>query len=191
MLEGFYGWIKNIAFFYIFVTMIMNLVPNNSYRKYIQFFIGILLILVIITPMMNRFGIGKSFDAQVVLGEIKEGLHNLEGANKGLEDLKIHELKKGYQLEIEKQIETIVLARGLYPVKVEVELSLDEKEEESLLTSVSIIASRTKLEEEAIIIEDIIVGQDRLDSVEEINIKNDIEDVYNISISNINISIQG
>jgi stage III sporulation protein AF len=190
MIEGFYNWIKNIAFFYILITMVMNLLPNNSYRKYIKFFTGLLLVIVVATPILELFGLGGSFEDYFRIGTMKEELSNIEGAAKGLSGIQLEEITKGYKLEIERQVRTIVEARGLYPMEVDVTLDMKEGEGMSPVKAVFIAASREKLDENSIVIGEVMVGQDKIDSMEEINIKNDIEDVYNISASNINISIQ-
>ena len=44
MTEMIYGWMKNLAFFFIFMTAVLNCLPDNRYRKYVRFFLGMLVI---------------------------------------------------------------------------------------------------------------------------------------------------
>lgn len=57
MTEAIYDWMKNLAFFYIFLTAVMNLVPDKSYGEQIRFFLGLLLILLILSPLLELFGL--------------------------------------------------------------------------------------------------------------------------------------
>ena len=46
-------WIQNITFYFILVTLVMQMIPNQSYKKYIQFFTGLILVLLLAEPIMN------------------------------------------------------------------------------------------------------------------------------------------
>lgn len=55
MTQAIYEWMKNLAVFYIFLTVVMNLMPDNRYGEYMRFFMGLLLILLILAPVMKVF----------------------------------------------------------------------------------------------------------------------------------------
>ena len=57
MRETIYEWMKNLAVFYLFFTAVMNFLPDNSYKKYVQFYMGLLLILVILSPVFQFTGL--------------------------------------------------------------------------------------------------------------------------------------
>ena len=66
MKEELYLWIRNLAVFYIFFTAVLNLIPDQKYEKYVRFFMGLLLIFMMSTPIFSiswkRFGTdGKVF----------------------------------------------------------------------------------------------------------------------------------
>ena len=46
-------WIQNITFYFVVVTLVLQLVPNKSYRKYIQFITGLILILLLADPILK------------------------------------------------------------------------------------------------------------------------------------------
>ncbi len=56
MFDYLYEWIQNIAFYLVLVTAALNAVPNKDYRKYIRFFTGLVLILMLMTPVLGVFG---------------------------------------------------------------------------------------------------------------------------------------
>lgn len=56
MLDWLYEWIKNLAFYMIIVSVIFKVLPGNGYQKYIQFFSGIVLILLVFLPIVRVLG---------------------------------------------------------------------------------------------------------------------------------------
>ena len=53
MKEAIYSWIKCLAIFYILLTMLIHLVPTGKYQRYVRFFMGLLLMAMLITPMLS------------------------------------------------------------------------------------------------------------------------------------------
>ena len=62
MFEFISQWLKNITFYYIIVTLILQMTPNQEYKKYIQFFTGLILILLLAEPVLNLTEIGASIE---------------------------------------------------------------------------------------------------------------------------------
>ena len=58
MKEELYLWIRNLAVFYIFFTAVLNLIPDQKYEKYVRFFMGLLLIFMMSTPIFSILGKG-------------------------------------------------------------------------------------------------------------------------------------
>lgn len=56
MFDYIYEWIQNLAFYLILVTAALHAVPGEAYKKYIRFFTGLVLILMILTPILKMFG---------------------------------------------------------------------------------------------------------------------------------------
>jgi stage III sporulation protein AF len=53
-------WITNIILFVLLATIIEMLIPNSSMQKYVKMVTGLLLIVIILTPLLNLFK--KDFD---------------------------------------------------------------------------------------------------------------------------------
>ena len=70
MFEGLYQWLQNISFYLILVNAVTYILPANSYRKYIRFFTGLVLIMMILTPMLNLFGI-RSADVEYLMEKFR------------------------------------------------------------------------------------------------------------------------
>lgn len=87
MFENLYEWIQKIAFYLVLITAVMQAVPNKEYKKYIRFFTGLVLILMLLTPILKVFGteVGaadfyESPEYKQVLQEYEMSLKELEGA---------------------------------------------------------------------------------------------------------------
>lgn len=76
MFDYIYEWIQNVAFYLVLVTAVLHVVPNQSYRKYIRFFTGLVLILMIMTPVLKLFG--TEVEMQDFLSEGAEMYTNYE-----------------------------------------------------------------------------------------------------------------
>ncbi|MGN0399427.1 MAG: stage III sporulation protein AF [Blautia sp.] len=53
MAESIYGWMQDIACYFIFLSAVMHFLPDNSYKKYIQYYMGLLLILLLLSPVLQ------------------------------------------------------------------------------------------------------------------------------------------
>ena len=55
MLEYIYEWMENIAFYMVLVTAVMHLLPDSDYQKYVRFFTGLTLVVLLLTPGVRAF----------------------------------------------------------------------------------------------------------------------------------------
>lgn len=53
MLEEVYKWIQNIAVYLVVVTAMLHAVPGKDYERYIRFFSGLVLIVLIFMPVLS------------------------------------------------------------------------------------------------------------------------------------------
>lgn len=51
-------WVKSIVMFVLFSSMVFFLLPDDTYRKYMQTAVGCVLVILVIAPMMQADGIG-------------------------------------------------------------------------------------------------------------------------------------
>ena len=87
MLEYLYQWIENIAFYLIIFTVAMQVIPNNSYKKYIQFFTGLILIIMLSGPILKIFGVEQDFHDFYESVEYQQKVKEIEEATKYLEGI--------------------------------------------------------------------------------------------------------
>lgn len=61
MIEAIYAWMQDIVFFLVIVTAVLEVLPGTSYQKYIRFFTGLILMLLLLSPFLKLSGSGEVF----------------------------------------------------------------------------------------------------------------------------------
>lgn len=87
MFDYIYQWVENIAFYLVILTVAMQLIPNNNYKNYIQFFAGLILILMIANPILKLFGMEQEFLTFYEDAEYQQKIREIEETTKYLEDI--------------------------------------------------------------------------------------------------------
>lgn len=125
-MDRLYGWIQNIVYYLIFVTIIINLLPAGKYEKYLRLFAGVILILLVIQPITgglrledNIAGIFKTLSFENEAGELKAKLD-------GMEARRLDELVKRYEASAAEDIERMVSLDGVESKAVSVEINREE-----------------------------------------------------------------
>lgn len=82
MLDYIYQWIENLAFYLVIIVAVIQMVPGENYKKYIRFFAGMILILMLAGPVFKVFGAWE-FHNQ----EYHKELERIEDATTYLENM--------------------------------------------------------------------------------------------------------
>lgn len=61
MLDQICEWFRNIAVFLVVMNAVMHAVPGKDYVKYIRFFSGLIMILLLFTPVLKLIGMEDRF----------------------------------------------------------------------------------------------------------------------------------
>ncbi|WP_461810207.1 stage III sporulation protein AF [Faecalimonas sp.] len=96
MFAFLYEWIRNVAFYLVIITAVIQILPNDTYKKYIHFFTGLVLILLLMTPILKILGMEnlsasfwKKEGLKLKMEEIEKETEFLQGENIEVEDIKI------------------------------------------------------------------------------------------------------
>lgn len=199
MLAGVYDWIKNIAFYIILVTTILNVLPEKKYQKYLKLLIGVLMIILIMSPVLQYLKIDKSLDLSFIKESYEQEMKDVEKNTDTYYTSQNSRLKEMYEDEIKSGIESLLQTHSLHLTDLTIQYNDDtESDYFGNIEKINIQASAkdTDISKIDIKIDKISPGRDSKtdsnsqDSALEIQIKNEIENFYNIPIANININIQ-
>ena len=130
MKEELYLWIRNLAVFYIFFTAVLNLVPDQKYEKYVRFFMGLLLIFMMSTPVFSILGKGPELTESFLTNFSKE---NRKKELQEFQNLQKVYLEKGYELELEQKIRDSLKKKGIEVYKVKVNIKGEDTQAEITL----------------------------------------------------------
>lgn len=119
MKEAIYSWVKCLAIFYILLTMFIYLVPTEKYQRYVRFFMGLLLIVMLITPVLSILEKSR---------ELPESFLNLyqeeerQRLTMDMENLQKSLLEKGVEKQLGKNILEALQKKGIEAIQCEVHI---------------------------------------------------------------------
>lgn len=89
MFEYIYEWIQNLTFYLVIITAVMQIVPGNSYHKYIKFFSGLVMILLMLTPILKLTNMDTRFQDLYENKTYEQEKRAIEKQEEYLKDLNI------------------------------------------------------------------------------------------------------
>lgn len=124
-------WVQRIAIYIILVTVLRSLISKPQYQQYFRFVSGLILILILITPVLGMFsndsqlyGILNQHIYQQDLDDIASSLQLAEGQRKEL-------IREEYRKAVSSQISEIAKGQGV--VVQELQVTLDTQDQVSHL----------------------------------------------------------
>ncbi len=120
MREEIYRWTENLAVFYILFTAALHLIPDQKYERYVRSFMGLLLILMLCTPVFSFFGKGDELMENFQIRYNMESQALMEAEAENLQEICLNE---GYEEALEQKIKRSLEGTGIniYDVAVHIE----------------------------------------------------------------------
>ncbi len=91
MVDAIYTWMQNIVFYLVIVTAVLEVLPGGNYQKYIRFFTGLVLMVLLLTPVLNLVGAKELFIELYHSYEYEQHRQEIEEQEKYFEDLDLFE----------------------------------------------------------------------------------------------------
>lgn len=188
-------WVSDIAVYLILVTIILQIIPKR-FRKYLSFFTGILLIILVLNPLTRLFEIDGSLANYFAIGEMRQQLTEMENRLKLTENVGEEKLLEKYNAQIKDNISKLIKEYGYGIQTVDVDWNLEsEAEDYGSINSIYVIL-KEKHTQGSISIEPVKVTiglstQEEYVRKEIAEMKKLIADFYNLEDEHINIMIQG
>lgn len=121
------SWAQGIIVAVIIASIIEMILPEGSSKKYIKVVIGVYILFVIVTPIVNQFSNNSnSIDADSIFNFENEE-NTLEVSSKNLEEKNVTSIKSMYEMNLKSDIKNKIQSKGYIVQEVNVEISDDEK----------------------------------------------------------------
>ncbi|WP_343208445.1 stage III sporulation protein AF [Anaerolentibacter hominis] len=158
---------KNIIFFMVLMTVLLQLVGNSEYRKYVELFAGLVLIVVAVTPVLSFMGKADQFDLALEKYEFVSESRDLTAEFAAAEEKSKGMAAREYEQTLSDQMKAKLTEEGCAVGNVSVTVSRDEKdygEIREVLVDFEDAGTDTMVP--AIRVETIEIGEDKLTKTE-------------------------
>ena len=68
-MQAILNMVRMIAVFYMLEQMVLQLIPGERYERYVRFYLGLLLVLLLLQPVFQIFRLSEQLDQKVFLQE--------------------------------------------------------------------------------------------------------------------------
>lgn len=121
-MEGLYGWVKNIVFYLIFLTVLMGLLPSGKYEKYIRLFAGMILILIVASPFLSGIRLEDKMAGYFEEFSFQNDAQDLKKEIYGMEEKRLSMLISQYEEAVAVDVRQMAEESGLAVTDVGVEI---------------------------------------------------------------------
>ena len=202
-----YEWVRNIVIFLILNTIIMNLLGNSSYKKYVSIVSGMILLLIVVSPFLRLLKMDDILDYYLNTNIFQSDMSNFQSELRIMEDKQKDVVFTGFKDVIREQVVDILEEDGLYLYDMDVLINQNaESDNFGEIEALKIKAGY--IEDEGIPVynirvDKITISKNKKENTDaktaaqdilfpnEVEIKKRLSDFYKMKQDNINISIQG
>ncbi|MDO5539472.1 MAG: stage III sporulation protein AF [Eubacteriales bacterium] len=185
-MEQVYSWVKNVMVGLCLMELFSHLVRREDYRRYIRFFGGIIVLVMIISPVLQLFSGTDLFDEALQRAMLQEEAINIELANQTLAELQNRKISEVYQQELERQMREIAESHHQRVISINTELE-ERAGYAAEIKSVTMLVAKIR---SGVSVFETEKGerQGQMESLEEI--KTEIASMYNVEKEQITINIK-
>lgn len=122
-MEAVFSWIRNLVCGLCLFQIFMQLLPEGNFRKYVRFFCGLLLLLLVFGPLMEAAHMAERFEKAWRLESLREQAREIRREAEGMEELRSGKIREACRGELERQIEETARALGVSLERAEVDFS--------------------------------------------------------------------
>lgn len=118
-------WIRSIIIYMLLVSVLLHLIPDESYRKYVRIAVGLLLLLIVIEPVSSLFSDGSAAD--FLTEELPEGTWSgqEELFRQEAEAAQEQALCEAYEAQLRESVTQYVQAQGYILREAEIDVTAD------------------------------------------------------------------
>lgn len=124
-MEAVYGWVKNIIYYMIFLAVVNNLLADSKYEKYVRFFAGMVLILLVVSPLTGKMRLDQQISSMFQSISLYNDASDLKSELWGMDDRRLDQIMGKYQEAVEQDVAAMAEASGLTCVDASVRIDGD------------------------------------------------------------------
>ena len=128
-------YVRNIGYFLILMSLVSNVMPDNSYKKYCRMFCGLILMVLVLNPFCDFMNMEGDLSDVFANANYKSQVADLENQLINNDNSMNDRIISEYEQLIIDELQGIATTEGLYILDVDVSI-LEEEEVE--LSSLSI-----------------------------------------------------
>ena len=123
--EGLYDWVRNIACYLIFMTVLANVLPSGKYEKYMRLFAGMVLLLLVLKPLTGGLRIEERIAYYYKNISFAQEVETLKEESSRLEEERKERMFSQYREGLAADVARLAESAGFAVRDVRVELEED------------------------------------------------------------------
>lgn len=135
MMNMLLEYVRNIGYFLILMSLVSNVMPDNSYKKYCRMFCGLILMVLVINPFYDFINLDGDLSDAFANASYKSQVAYLENQLINNDNSMNEQLIEQYEQLIMDECQGIAGDEGLYILDVKVDIL---EEEDMILTGLNI-----------------------------------------------------
>ena len=153
-MEHFITWMKGIVLLFFVFTALLYFIPRNTYKKYIRFFMEMMLILAIMYPLLQAVFKENTLENLIHYDEFWQEMDNMKLDAEHFEEEQNAYYLKECEENIEEDVKQLMFQHGYEVKSVEVKLNTSYEIED-----ISLVVEQTAKEQKN---EDILLIQQEI-----------------------------
>lgn len=117
MMNGLLNWVGNILFFLVLITVAENLLPGKKYNKYLRLCGGMVLILLVVSPLTAGFHLEEQINRYFQSFTFQQDAKDLSKEILGIEAQRLGQVIDSYEKAVETDLDSMAKEMGLVPVR--------------------------------------------------------------------------
>lgn len=106
-----YEWVRSLVFYLILMTMVVNLLPDKKYEKYLQLFVGMVFLMLILSPFANLSGaeaqVAEAFSRLTFQNDAKMLRREIEDAEGARMEKLVEQYRDAIEMDIRRMAEEV------------------------------------------------------------------------------------
>lgn len=145
-MDGLYGWLRSITCYILLMSVLDNLLPGKKYGKYLRLFAGMVLILLVLSPLTSSLRLEDKIAHYYETFLFQDQAKDLERELLGVESKRLSAMIRQYEEAVAQDVALMAEEAGLMAVSCRVQI--EENQELDTFGTVTFVALTACLSDE-------------------------------------------